>query len=43
MLINLFMPIIWQGQTGSLKLRTLPIYWLVRYMLEQPEKGIFTM
>lgn len=43
MLINLFMPIIWQGQTGNLKLRALPIYWLVRYMLEQPQcKSIFT-
>jgi glycosyltransferase involved in cell wall biosynthesis len=43
MLINLFIPIVWQGQTGKLKLRSLAIYWLVRYMLEQPEcKGIFT-
>ncbi len=43
MLVNLFMPLVWQGQTAGLALRSLPVYWIVRYMLEQPEcRGIFT-
>ncbi|NJM34914.1 MAG: glycosyltransferase family 4 protein [Rhodomicrobium sp.] len=41
--VNLFMPMVWQGKTANLKLRSLPVYWLVRYMLEQPEcRGVFT-
>ncbi len=41
--VNLFMPFVWQGNTTALKLRSLPVYWLVRYMLEQPEcRAIFS-
>jgi glycosyltransferase involved in cell wall biosynthesis len=42
-MVGMFMPIVWQGRTAELKLRSLAIYWLVRYMLEQPEcRAIFT-
>jgi glycosyltransferase involved in cell wall biosynthesis len=40
---NLFHPYLWQGQTAGLKLRSQHAYWLVRYLLEQPEcLAVFT-
>jgi glycosyltransferase involved in cell wall biosynthesis len=40
---NLFLPYLRQGRTAGLKLKSQHIYWLVRYLLEQPEcLAIFT-
>lgn len=35
--LDLFRPYLSQGQTAGLKLKSQQIYWLVRYLLEQPE------
>jgi glycosyltransferase involved in cell wall biosynthesis len=41
--LDLFLPHLRPGQTGGLKLKSQPVYWLVRHLLEQPEcLAIFT-